>query len=166
MLASIDVSSLYTNIPHEDSKQSILYYLQANPDAYTQPEQPLPEVLAELTEIVLKNNVFEFNNDYYLQDQGTAMGTKMAPAYANLFMGKLEEKLRELGEPNILIWKCFIDDIFIIWSGSESEFTTYMTTINQIHRTIKFTHELNETELTFLDVTLYKGERFNQNHIP
>ena len=76
------------------------------------------------------------------------MGTKMAPAYANLFMGKLEEKLRELGEPNILIrelgepniliWKRFIDDI---WSGSKSEFTTYMTTINQIHRTIKFTHE-------------------------
>ena len=83
----------------------------------------LPEVLAQLTEIVL-NNVFEFN-EYYLQIQGTAMGTKMAPAYANLFMGKLEEKLRELGEPNILIWKRFIDDIFIIWSCSESEFTMY-----------------------------------------
>ena len=54
------------------------------------------------------------------------MGTKMVPAYANLFMGKLEEKLRELGEPNILIWQHFIDDdIFIIlWSDSESEFTT------------------------------------------
>ena len=165
LLASIDVSSLYTNIPHEDGKQSILYYLRANPDTYTQPEQPLPEVLAELTEIVLKNNVFKFNNDYYLQIQGTAMGTKMAPAYANLFMGKFEEKLNELGKPNIILWKRFIDDIFIIWSGSESEFTTYMTTINQIHRTIKFTYELSETELTFLDVTLYKGERFNQNHI-
>ena len=47
-----------------------------------------------------------------------AMGTKMAPAYANLFMGKLEEKLRELGEPNILIWKRFIDDIFIIIYGA------------------------------------------------
>ena len=40
-----------------------------------------------------------------------------------------------------------------------------MTTINQIHRTIKFTHELSETKVIFLDVTLYKGERFNQNHI-
>ena len=93
------------------------------------------------------------------------MDTKMAPAYANLFMGKLKEKLNELGKPNIILWKRFIDDIFIIWSGSESEFTTYMTTINQIPRTIKFTYELSETELTFLDVTLYKGERFNQNHI-
>ena len=88
LLASIDVSSLYTNIPQEDGIQNVLYYFQNNPENYVRPEQPIPEVL---TKLVLKNNVFEFNNNYYLQIQGTAMGTKMAPAYANLFMGKLEE---------------------------------------------------------------------------
>ena len=66
LLASIDVSSLYTNIPHNDGKQNVLYYLQNNPDNYTRPEQPTPEVLTELINIVLKNNVFEFNNKYYL----------------------------------------------------------------------------------------------------
>ena len=40
-----------------------------------------------------------------------------------------------------------------------------MTKINQIHSTIKFTHELSETELTFLDITLYKGERFDANQL-
>ena len=115
LLASIDVSSLYTNIPHNDGIQNVLHYLKNNPDSYTQPEQPTPEVLAELIDIVLKNNVFEFNNEYYLQIQGTAMGTKMAPAYANLFMGKLEEELQEIDKShNILIWKRFIDDIFVI----------------------------------------------------
>ena len=84
---------MYTNIPHSDGKQSVLYYLQNNPDNYTRPEQPTPDVLVELIDIVLKNNVFEFNNKYYLQIQGTAMGTKMAQAYANVFMGKLEENL-------------------------------------------------------------------------
>ena len=158
------ILTLYKHPPRgRETKYTILSINQSRHVCTTR--TTLPEVLAELTEIVLKNNVFEFNNDYYLQIQGTAMGTKMAPAYANLFMGKLEEKLKELGKPNIILWKQFIDDIFIIWSGSESEFTTYMTTINQIHRTIKFTYELSETELTFLDVTLYKGERFNQNHI-
>ena len=48
-------------------KQSVLYYLQNNPDNYLRPEQPLPEVLTELIDIVLKNNIFEFNNNYYLQ---------------------------------------------------------------------------------------------------
>ena len=58
-----------------------------------------------------------------------------------------------------MLWKRFIDDIFVIWTRSASEFTTYMNTINQLHHTIKFTYELSETELTFLDITVYKGDR-------
>ena len=54
---------------------------------------------------------------------------------------------------------------FVIWTGSTSEFTTFMTNINQIHPTIKFTYESSETELTFLGVTLYKGERFSRNQL-
>ena len=78
------------------------------------------------------------------------MGAKMAPAYANLFLGKLEEKLNELGKPHVMLWKRFIDDIIVIWTGSASEFIKYMNTINQLHHTIKFTYELSETEFTFL----------------
>ena len=40
-----------------------------------------------------------------------------------------------------------------------------MNTINQLHHIIKFTYELSETELTFLDITLYKGDRFDRNQI-
>ena len=40
-----------------------------------------------------------------------------------------------------------------------------MTKINQIHSTIKFTYEVSQTELTFLDTTLYKGERFDTSQI-
>ena len=86
------------------------YYIFCNTIQIIIPDQsnPIPEILSELIEIVLKNIVFEFNN-YYLQIQGTAMGTKMAPVYANLFMGKLKEKLRELGKPHIMLRKRFID---------------------------------------------------------
>ena len=87
-------------------------------ESYKHPEQPNPEVLGELMNLVLKNNVFEFNEQFYLQIQGTAMGTKMAPAYANLFMGKLEEHLIKLAHNHIHTWKRFIDDIFIIWTGT------------------------------------------------
>ena len=37
-------------------------------------------------------NNFEFESNHYLQLHGTAMGTKMALAYANLFMGDLGQK--------------------------------------------------------------------------
>ena len=37
-------------------------------------------------------NNFEFENNHNLQLHGTAMDTKMAPAYANHFMGDLKQK--------------------------------------------------------------------------
>ena len=99
---------------------------------------------------------------YYLQKQGTAMGTKMAPAYANLFMGMIETKMTN---KHIKIWKRFIDDIFLIWTGTKEELEIYMKTINTIHNTIKFTYEASDKELTFLDITLYKGDRFLKENI-
>ena len=53
---------------------------------------PHGSYIAELLEVVLTNNYFEFIGTYYHQMSGTAMGTKWAPSYANLFMTKFEEK--------------------------------------------------------------------------
>ena len=40
--------------------------------------------IRNMTELVLKRNVFEFNSECFLQSFGTAIGTKMAPAHANI----------------------------------------------------------------------------------
>jgi hypothetical protein len=45
----------------------------------------------EMLTLVLKNNNFTFDGNHHLQINGTAMGTKMAPFYANIFMGDLED---------------------------------------------------------------------------
>jgi hypothetical protein len=65
-----------------------------------------------------------FDNTYYLQLKGTAMGTKMAPTYANLVLGYLEIKLYQtlnnMHEREIYLfvekgWKRFLDDGYITW---------------------------------------------------
>ena len=71
-------------------------------------------------------------------------------------------KLTELGHKHILIWKRFIDDVFIIWTG---EFTTYIGTANTLHSTIKFTYKVSKHEPTFLDSTVYKRTRFKDLNI-
>ena len=38
-------------------------------------------------------NIFEHNTSFYKQLRVTAIGAKMAPPYAIIFMGELEEKL-------------------------------------------------------------------------
>ena len=47
--------------------------------------------MCRLTNLVLTKNYFEFNNKLYRQTQGTAMGTRMAPTYANIFMKYIEQ---------------------------------------------------------------------------
>ena len=54
--ALIDISSLYTNIPHE-GVQNALHFLKNNPDGFKYPEQPNPDILGELMHLVLKHNV-------------------------------------------------------------------------------------------------------------
>ena len=45
--------------------------------------------------MILTMNNLSFNDNHYLQIHGTAMGTKMAPAYANLFLGYFEANALE-----------------------------------------------------------------------
>ena len=68
----------------------------------------------ELLELVLSNNHFEINGKYDHQLSGTAMGTKLAPSYANISMMKFEEKYVYTYPLQPKLWKRFIDDIFMI----------------------------------------------------
>ena len=49
--------------------------------------------IARLLKLVSDNNIFEFNEEHPLQILGTAMGTRLAPSYANIFMEKLERNI-------------------------------------------------------------------------
>ena len=90
ILCAIDVVGLYPNIPHEEGLAAIKEALDKREDKSISTESIL-----ELAECVLKNNVFEHNEMFYKQLRGTAIGTKMAPPYAVVFMGKLKEDFIE-----------------------------------------------------------------------
>jgi hypothetical protein len=67
------------------------------------------------------------------------MGTKMAPPFANIFMGALEGSLLSSAPDHLIpLWKRFIDDIFLIWTHGEESFQTFITHLNSVHPTIKF----------------------------
>ena len=70
--------------------------------------------LCDLIRMILTNNTFTFNGQHYGQINGTAMGTKRAPSYANLFMGNFEQKAPAAATHSPLIWWRYIDDIFLL----------------------------------------------------
>ena len=86
-LVSMDVTSLYTNIPQEEGIQTVCRAY----DALYENKPPIPTpLLEEALRLVLEENSFQFNGKNYLQTHRTAMGTKMVVAFANIFMGRVE----------------------------------------------------------------------------
>ena len=158
ILVTIDVKSLYTCIPHLEGIQACIEALQKAKES--NPSQPDTAVLGCLLEIVLKNNVFEFDGTFYKQLQGTAMGTKLAPAYANIFMGNLEHNILSHAPKKPSFYKRYIDDILILWPHSQEDLNNFLLAMNDFHPSIKFTSEFDMNKITFLDLNIYKGPNF------
>ena len=49
-------------------------------------------------------------------------------------------------------WLRYIDDIFMIWTHGPLELQNFITKLNNFHDTIKFTHEISNHSIPFLDV--------------
>lgn len=150
ILVSFDVVSLYTNIPTTESITTILHYIKE----HNNPTYPPATILEQLLQFILNQNCFQFCNHHFLQQQGIAMGTKMAPNYANLFMAHFEENNILNQELKPLLYRRYIDDIFIVWSHGPEELQTLFRHANRAHHTIKFTIESSTETIHFLDLTL------------
>ena len=82
----------------------------------------------------------------------------LAPAYANLFMTRLEERLLKASTDKPLVWIRFIDDVFLIWPHGEEKLKSLINHLNSSHETIKFTSEQSRDSISFLDVQVSVGE--------
>ena len=155
-LVTMDVSSLYTNIPHNEGLGALENALKSTPLN----SNITIKAIITMMHLILTLNNFIFNNEFFLQIKGTAMGTRAAPNYASIFMGAFERKHIYNSKYYQHIWfYCrFIDDIFIIWTGSEKELKEFFEYINKVHKTIKFTTEHSRYSINFLDTIVTINE--------
>jgi hypothetical protein len=136
LLLSMDVTSLYTNIPHDEGIEACREVWNNKTN-----QRPSIESLIQPLEHVLKFKNFMFNGEHYLQIRVTAMGSKMAPYYANIFMGELERKLFYYSPPKPLSWLRFIDDIERKWVDGRESLHDFIDMANSFHNSIKCTFQ-------------------------
>ena len=151
LLITMDVASLYTNIPNDlglEAARETLIRLRPTQD------KPSTENIITLLHKVLTMNNFDFAGKHYLQVGGTAMGTKVAPSFANTFMGWFERKHVCTYHKQPLLWVRFIDDIFQIWPHGMEEFRLFEEHLNNCVPSIKFETEISDSHVHFLDTTV------------
>ena len=121
-LVSFDIVSL----------EAIIFWLDEFPELIA--NRYNKAFITEALKLELENNIFSFNNNYFKQIKSTAMGTKVAPTYATLFLAFLEEKMYKTvkieKDENFAKyikehWKRFLDDCFIFWERSMTDFTYF-----------------------------------------
>ena len=141
IICTIDVSALYTNIRIEDAILAMRESLNQRLD------QKVPtDFILQLLECVLMFNIFEFGNEKFIQLIGTAIGTICAPTLANFVMHKIDQEFKDLAnriqdsDNPIMLLKRFIDDYIMIWEFGWEKLEEFLTAINTIHPTLKFTY--------------------------
>ena len=152
LLVTLDVEALYPSIPIFKGMRAIWPMLSTSrPNA----QNPTNTSIMRLMELVLRKNNFEFNGKQYVQIAGTAMGTKMAPSFANLFMGWFEEEYVYSYPLQPWCWFRYIDDIKFLWPHGREELNRFINHLNFVENTINFTAHISETCNDFLDTSLY-----------
>ena len=95
------------NNNNNDGLQALKYHLDLRPE-----QQPPTNTLVRLAELVLNLNCFDFDGNYYQQVGFVAMGTKMGPNYACLFVGYVERKMfEEYQGRKPALYKRYINDV-------------------------------------------------------
>ena len=154
MVVSFDVSSLFTNVPLEETIHILADKAFMNDwfnvtHGLNLSKQDLVDLLRGAT----KDQLFLFNGQLYEQTDGVAMGSPLGPLLANVFMCSIEETLERDGKMPAY-YRRYVDDTLTIVPNIASA-NEFLETLNHCHPSVKFTMEIeNNGMLPFLGTQL------------
>lgn len=162
-IMSLDIVNLYTNIPVPETL-SILKSLLFDANIL---DTCKVQELIQLLETILSQNYFLFNNQYYIQEGGLAMGSPLSGLLADIYLNYYENTYvlsdHNKFKDNIIFYTRYVDDTFLIFNGTLRQIYNLKTYMNSINNYIQFTLETEvNNRLNFLDLTIYKKDhKFN-----
>ena len=162
-MASLDVDSLFTNIPLKETIKICISKLYSE----TETINGIPKAeFCKLLELATQESFFIFNGKYYKQIDGVAMGSPLGPALANAFMCHYEkiwlDNCPKIFKP--VYYRRYVDDIFVLFSSPThvEKFRNYMSSQ---HKNINFSQEQEvNVSLSFLDILVTReSNQFTTN---
>ena len=96
----------------------------------------LVQNIIELLGLYLPNTYFSFQNKFFEQVEGVAMGSPVSPIVANLYMENFEKKALSTTSTPPRLWMRYVDDTFTIQSEEQKQ--NVLDHIDNIDPAIKF----------------------------
>ncbi len=156
LLVTMDVASLYTNIPHVEGVDFVAsFYEETLPywHLYQPGIPPIPtNDLKILMKFILTNCTFQFSDNYFRQKYGTTMGARFSVKFANIYMHVwFKTYLAKFKGVIFDFIGRLIDDVFTIWTHGREQFDRLFVFLNNCHPSIRFEADISTHEVHFLD---------------
>ena len=154
---SYDVSALFTSIPIEQAINITEKQLKEDKDLHSRTNMKIHHIIS-LLRFCLNKSYFSFQDRFYQQTEGAAMGSLISPIVANLFMEDLEVQAIRTSPTPPSLWKRYVDDTFTIIKKEDR--SSFLQHLNSIHQNIKFTCEevRDDGSMPFLDILVTSKE--------
>lgn len=160
-LVSFDVTNMYSNIPIAETIKITQELLIINKIDSKKIDEAI-----NLLNIITNQNYFQHENLFYNQKDGLPMGSPLSGTLANIYLNYFEKTFIMSNENkyqhNILYWYRYVDDILLLFDGTDRQLSNMHNYLNKIHPNIKFTIEKEiHKSINFLDLTIFNQ---NQSH--
>ena len=91
LIVTFYVISLFPNIPQDEGTQCAEEALNER--------ESHKECIVSMLKLILKNNILNFSDQLYSQDEGTSMGPRHSPRYADIFMTmRIDNQINEISK--------------------------------------------------------------------
>ena len=150
-MGSLDVDSLFTNIPLDETIDIYINQLFENTDTV---EGFKKSELKQLLCLATKESYFIFNGLLYKQIDGVAMGSPLGPSLANAFLPYYEKNWLNNCPQGFksVFYRRYVDDIFLLFKSND-HLKYFQDFLNSCHINMSFSMETEkENKLSFLDV--------------
>ena len=154
-MGSLDVDSLFTNIPLEETIEICTNELFKESETV---EGLSKTEFKELLSLATKDSHFIFDGTLYKQIDGVAMGSPLGPTLANAFLVYHEKNWLEHCpvEYRPLYYRRYLDDIFVLFNSAE-HLKRFYSYLNPRHLNISLTMENEKgNRMSFLDVNIIR----------
>lgn len=147
MMVSFDVKSLFPSIPINKALDLLKKWLVSRNIIASK-----CDMYIDFAKLCMDQNIFQFNEKFYRQNDGTAMGNSLSGFLAEIFMSNFEMDLKN--HPLFpRVWYRYVDDIFAVCSCRKIDAT--LNLVNNCYNSIQFTRELeSNNQLPFLDIMI------------